>query len=227
MSLKDRIARMTKERLELDQRIALEEAKAAETERQKALEDSDPFKNHRVPFSGEYRKFLSDRIQAFIRYNNIFSTETSVARMVKQFYQGYSTEDWEVRALFLKTIAAVLTNPRYAFELTGYSEYSLGGQVFKSDRRLYQSFISALGYDPKFSTRQFREFLDMYLEDRMPQTELEWRLLADPELKQQPSYDLTKMHPAEAKTFVVQDAFDGFGEVRDELAPDVIEQLSS
>ncbi|MFB2982938.1 hypothetical protein [Microseira sp. BLCC-F43] len=78
----------------------------------------------------------------------------------------------------------------------------------------------ALGYDPKFSPRQFREFLDLYLTDRLPQTELDWKLLTDPVYKQQPTYDISKMHPAEAKTMKMQQAFDGFGEVQDELVPD-------
>jgi hypothetical protein len=63
---------MMQERFELDQRIAQEEARAKEQERLKALADSDAFQNHRVPFSTEYRRFLPDRIQAYLRYVNIF-----------------------------------------------------------------------------------------------------------------------------------------------------------
>lgn len=81
----NRFAELAKQRLQLDQEAEQAKAQEAEFKKQKELRDTDPFQNRKQSFSAEYRTFLLDRIQNYIKYQNLFTADnrTSLKPMSK------------------------------------------------------------------------------------------------------------------------------------------------
>ena len=67
----------------------------------------------------------------------------------------------------------------------------------------------------------------MYLTDQLPKDDLGWRLITDPSLTKEKTYDKAKMHPSESTQVAMMEGFglDGFADVADELVPEAVENL--